>query len=85
MIVDEEFNIKGKHAAHVIYKQFANDTSGPRYHLFYLADYGERIHLLWTRISLVEENIDEENIIIEATSGPALKAKQSFLSFPLNN
>ena len=84
-IVDEEFNAKDARAAHVIYKQFANNTSGPRYHIFYLADYGERIHLLWTHISLTKENIDEENIIIEALSGPALKTKQSFLSFTLNN
>ena len=80
-IVTEEFNWNGRRAAHAIFKQFANEKSGPRYHIFYLADFGDNVTLLWTNISLPEENLEEEDKIIAASSGPALKSKQSFLSF----
>lgn len=83
-IVSVEFDAQGHRAAHAIYKQFANKTSGPRYHIFYLADYNDRVNFLWTHISLPEEDLETEDIIIEAKSGPALKAKQSFLSFQLD-
>ena len=84
-IVNSEFKMQEHKAAHAIYKQFSDETSGPRYHIFYLADYNNRVNFLWANISLPEENLETENIIIEATSGPALKAKQSFLSFQLHN
>lgn len=83
-IYTNEFETQGHKAAHAIYKQFADKTSGPHYHIFYLADYNDRINFLWTHISLPEENLEMEDIILEAKSGPALKAKQSFLSFQLN-
>lgn len=83
-IVFTEFELHGHKAAHAIYKQFADNASGPRYHVFYLADYDNRIHFLWVNISLTKEDLEIENTIIEASSGPALKAKQSFLSFQLN-
>lgn len=80
-IVNEEFKWQGHHAAHAIFKQFADATTGPRYHIFYLADFGDNVVLLWSNISLPEENLEEEDMIIAASSGPALKAKQSFFSF----
>lgn len=83
-IVTEEFNWNGRRAAHAIYKQFADAKSGPRYHIFYLADFGDRVSFLWTDISLPEENLETEDTIIAASSGPALKAKQIFLSFQLD-
>lgn len=83
-IVNEEFNWHGRPAAHVIFKQFSDAGSGPRYHIFYLADFSDKVILLWTNINLPEENLAEEDNIISARSGPALNAKQSFLSFRLN-
>jgi hypothetical protein len=83
-IINEEFDWQGRRAAHAIYKQFADADSGPRYHIFYLADFGDRVSFLWTNISLPEENLETEDAIIAASSGPALKAKQSFLSFQLD-
>jgi hypothetical protein len=82
-IVNEEFDMRGRRAAHAIYKQFADEKSGPRYHIFYLADFDDRVSFLWANISLPEENLEAEDAIIAASSGPALKAKQSFLSFQL--
>jgi hypothetical protein len=83
-IVNEEFDWNGHRAAHAIYKQFADAESGPRYHIFYLADFGHTVSFLWTNISLPEENLEAEDAIIAASSGPALRAKQSFLSFQLD-
>lgn len=80
-IVNEEFDWNGRRAAHAIYKQFAETNTGPRYHVFYLADFGDHVSFLWTNISLAEENLELEDTIIAASSGPALKAKLSFLSF----
>lgn len=80
-VVNEEFTWQGRHAAHTIFKQFADATSGPRYHIFYLADYNDNVVLLWTNISLPEENLQEEDKIITGSAGPALRAKQSFSSF----
>mgnify|MGYP000412558116 CR=1 FL=1 len=80
-IVTEEFNWNGRRSVHAIFKQFANEKSGPRYHIFYLTDFGDNVILLWTNISLPEEDLEEEDKIIAASSGPALKSKQSFLSF----
>lgn len=80
-VVNEEFTWQGRHAAHTIFKQFADATSGPRYHIFYLADFNDKVVLLWANISLPEENLQEEDKIIAGSAGPARKAKQSFLSF----
>lgn len=80
-IVNEEFTWQGRRAAHAIFKQFADATSGPRYHIFYLADFNDNVVMLWANISLPEENMQEEDNIIIGSAGPALHAKQSFLSF----
>ena len=80
-IVNEQFKWHSRHAAHAIFKQFADAGSGPRYHIFYLADFGDNVVLLWSNISLPEENLEKEDMIITASSGPSLKAKQSFFSF----
>lgn len=80
-VLNEEFDWNGRRAAHAIFKQFADATSGPRYHIFYLADFDNYVSFLWTNISLPEENLEEEDKIIAASSGPALKSKQSFFSF----
>ena len=82
-IVNKEFSLNGQQAAHAIFKKFADAESGPRYHIFYLADYGNHISFLWTHISLPEESLETEDTIIAASDGPALKARQSFFSFRL--
>jgi hypothetical protein len=83
-IVNEEFEWDGYRAAHAIYKQFADAESGPRYHIFYLVDFDDTVSFLWTNISLPEENLEAEDAIIAASSGPSLKAKQTFFSFRLD-
>lgn len=79
-IVREEFDWNSHHAAHAIFKQFADAKSGPRYHIFYLTNVKNHIALLWTSINLPLEDLDAEDAIIAASSGPARLAKQRFLS-----
>ncbi len=68
------FEIDGKKTIASIYKQFASDKQGPRFHLFYLTDFGSELAFVWTDIPLAAENIEIEEEIIE---GRAEQAKKS--------
>jgi len=69
----QPFELRGNPAALSVYKQTAGQNTGPRYHLFYLADFGNKLGFVWTDIPLVEENLTIEDAIIEGTAPPAMK------------
>jgi len=68
------FELDGKQSIAAIYKQFATDSQGPRFHLFYLTDFGNKLAFVWTDISLPAEDISVEEEII---TGRAEQAKKS--------
>ncbi|WP_126454278.1 hypothetical protein [Sulfuriflexus mobilis] len=82
-ILRQEFSQAGQPVGYAIYKQFADTGSGPRYHIFYLADQGDRVSFLWTHISLPREDLEIEEAIIDASYAPAMKARQLFSSLRL--
>jgi len=79
----QQFKHRGFNAVHAIYKKFAANDEGPRYHLYYLIDFGSHIGFFWTDIGLEKENLELEDNIIEASSGPALKTYNFFSSLKL--
>ena len=68
------FMLDGKQSIASIYKQFSTDKQGPRFHLFYLTDFGNELAFVWTDIPLAAENIEVEEEIIE---GRAEQVKKS--------
>ena len=68
------FKINNKQSIASIYKQFATDTQGPRFHLFYLTDFGDELAFIWTNIPFAAESIDAEESIID---GRAVQVKNS--------
>jgi len=68
------FKLGDKQSSASIYKQFATDQQGPRFHLFYLTDFGDELAFVWTDIPLEAENIDAEESII---NGNAEQVKKS--------
>ena len=68
------FELDGKQSIAAIYKQFATDSQGPRFHLFYLTDFGNKLAFVWTDIPLPAENISTEEEII---TGRAEQVKKS--------
>jgi len=69
----QPFKLRDNPAALAIYKQSPAQGSGPRYHLFHLADFGNTLGFVWTDIPLREENLAIEDAIIEGTAPPAQK------------
>lgn len=68
------FQLDGKQSRASIYKQFATNTQGPRFHLFYLTDFGNEIAFVWTDIPLSTENIEIEEQIINGNIEQARKS-----------
>lgn len=68
------FKLNGKNSMGSIYKQFASKDQGPRFHLFYLTDFGDELAFVWTDIPLAAENINTEEKII---NGSAEQVKKS--------
>lgn len=62
------FKLNGRDSVGAIYKQFSSKTQGPRFHLFYLTDFGDELAFIWTDIPLVTENINIEEKIINGTA-----------------
>ena len=70
----QSFEINGRQANSVIYKQLSTKKSGPRFHLFYLVDFNNKLAFVWTDIALEKDNLDIEEEII---AGKAEQAKKS--------
>lgn len=68
------FDLDGKQAMAAIYKQFATENNGPRFHLFYLADFNKKLAFVWTDVPLTLEDLEYEEQII---TGKAIEAKKS--------
>lgn len=68
------FDLDGKRTIASIYKQLGSDKQGPRFHLFYITDFGNELAFVWTDIPFAAENIEAEEEIIE---GRAEQAKKS--------
>ena len=68
------FELNGKKTIASIYKQLASDKQGPRFHLFYITDFGKELAFVWTDIPFAAENIEAEEEIIE---GRAEQVKKS--------
>lgn len=73
-LLSQSFEINGRKAASVIYKQLSNSKNGPRFHLFYLVDFNDRLAFVWTDIPLEKDDLDLEEQII---TGKAEQAKKS--------
>jgi len=83
-VLQQPIELDGKPAALSISKQFADGRQGPRYHLFYLADYGNKLGFVWTDIPLAEENLDVEDAIINGTAPPVQKSLYMLRSLVFN-
>jgi len=68
------FDLDGKKTIVSIYKQLSSDKQGPRFHLFYLTDFGTELAFVWTDIPFAAESIEAEEEIIE---GRAEQVKKS--------
>ena len=73
-LISQPFKLNGRQAASVIYKQLSSNKNGPRFHLFYLVDFNDRLAFVWTDIPLEKDDLDLEDKII---SGNAIQAKKS--------
>jgi len=73
-LISQPFKLKEHQAASVIYKQSSNDKTGPRFHLFYLVDFNDKLAFVWTDIPLEKDDLDLEEKII---SGNAEQTKKS--------
>ena len=73
-LISQPFKLNGRQAASVIYKQLSSKKSGPRFHLFYLVDFNDRLAFVWTDIPLEKDDLDLEEKII---NGSAEQAKKS--------
>lgn len=76
----EEYRLGEFPAARAIFKQFAEGDRGPRYHLFFLADFGETISFVWADIPLQQEDLAIEDAIIMGTDPVAINAQKFFNS-----
>ncbi len=73
-LITQPFTLNGRQAISAIYKQLSTKETGPRYHLFYLVDFGTKLAFVWTDIPLEADDLDIEDKII---SGNAEQAKKS--------
>ncbi len=73
-LVSQSFELNGYKAASVIYKQLSTSKSGPRFHLFYLVDYNDKLAFVWTDIPLEKDDLNLEEKII---NGSAVQSKKS--------
>jgi len=70
-LITQPFKLDGRQAISAIYKQLSTKETGPRYHLFYLVDFGSKLAFVWTDIPLIKDDLDIEDKIILGTAEQA--------------
>jgi len=73
-LISQPFKINGRQGASIIFKQASTEKTGPRFHLFYLVDFNDKLAFVWTDIPLDKDDLEIEDNII---TGKAEQAKKS--------
>ncbi len=73
-LISQPFKINGRQGASIIFKQASTEKTGPRFHLFYLVDFNDKLAFVWTDIPLDKDDLNIEDNII---TGKAEQAKKS--------
>jgi len=73
-LIYQPFKINGRQAASIIYKQASKKNKGPRFHLFYLVDFNNKLAFLWADIHLKEDDLEIEDKIISGNAEQSLKS-----------
>jgi len=73
-LISRPFTINGRQAASAIFKQSSTNKSGPRFHLFYLVDFDDKLAFVWTDIPLEKDDLDIEDLIITGTAEQSKKS-----------
>lgn len=73
-LITQPLTINDRQAIYAIYKQPSNKNNGPRFHLFYLVDFDNKLAFVWTDIPLKQDDLEIEDKIISGSAVQSLKS-----------